>query len=144
MIKILIKIKRIFMRKNTINFWIWLLWIFGGVRVAHLLGFPCCVFVVRFSSSCDLCAESCQCLWIVHYWLPLRFSLTFICSKIDGQCKQYRISFTSRIYALAIVFLIYMWHLHGTKLIASKYFRYSQQREWVFLIRNRVQKCIKK
>ena len=25
-----------------------------------------------------LCARSCQCLWIVHSWLPLLFSLTFI------------------------------------------------------------------
>ena len=29
--------------------------------------------------SCVLCAQCCQCLWIVHSWLPLQFSLTFIC-----------------------------------------------------------------
>jgi hypothetical protein len=29
--------------------------------------------------SCVLCAQRCQCLWIVHSWLSLRFSLTFIC-----------------------------------------------------------------
>ena len=29
--------------------------------------------------SCVLCAPCCQCLWIVHSWLPHRFSLTFIC-----------------------------------------------------------------
>jgi hypothetical protein len=30
------------------------------------------------SSSGDLCTQCCQFLWIVHSWLPLRFSLTFI------------------------------------------------------------------
>ena len=30
--------------------------------------------------SCVLCAQSCQCVWTVHSWLPLRFSLWFICS----------------------------------------------------------------
>ena len=28
---------------------------------------------------CVLYTQCCQCLWIVHSWLPLRFSLTFIC-----------------------------------------------------------------
>ena len=36
------------------------------------------LFVVCFSSSCVLCAQCCQCHWIVHFWLPLQFSLTFI------------------------------------------------------------------
>jgi len=38
---------------------------------------PCCslsLFSVLWYSS-----SSCLCLWIFHYWLPLRFSLTFIC-----------------------------------------------------------------
>jgi hypothetical protein len=29
--------------------------------------------------SCVLCTLSCQFLWIVHFWLPLWYSLTFIC-----------------------------------------------------------------
>jgi hypothetical protein len=33
---------------------------------------------ILLSSSCVLCAQWCQCLWIVHSWLHLRFSLTFI------------------------------------------------------------------
>ena len=33
---------------------------------------------VCFSSSCVLCIQCCRCLWIVHYWLHLRFSLTFV------------------------------------------------------------------
>jgi hypothetical protein len=37
------------------------------------------VFCVEFLfSSCVLCTQCCQCLWIVHSWLLLRFSLTFI------------------------------------------------------------------
>ena len=34
--------------------------------------------VICFSSSCVICAQCCQCHWIVHFWLPLQFSLTFI------------------------------------------------------------------
>ena len=32
-------------------------------------------FVVFFIVLCTLC---CQCLWIVHLWLPFRYSLTFM------------------------------------------------------------------
>ena len=46
--------------------------LFTPSGVQHIL---CCVFVLFFFV---LCALSCQCLWIVHYWLPLRCSLTFI------------------------------------------------------------------
>ena len=35
------------------------------------------------SSSCVLCAQCCQYLWIVHSWLPLWFSLTFILYIFD-------------------------------------------------------------
>ena len=38
----------------------------------------CVVLVFFVSSSCVLCNQCCQCLWIVHFWLLLRFSLTFI------------------------------------------------------------------
>ena len=33
--------------------------------------------VYLLSLSCVLCIQCCMCLWIVHYWLPLRLSLTF-------------------------------------------------------------------
>ena len=36
----------------------------------------CCVFVVFFLVLCTL---GWQFLWIVHFWLALRYSLTFIC-----------------------------------------------------------------
>jgi hypothetical protein len=35
----------------------------------------CCVFVLFFFVLCTLC---CQFLWIIHVWLSLRYSLTFI------------------------------------------------------------------
>ena len=35
-------------------------------------------FCVYLSSSCVLCTQCCQFLWIVHSWLSLRFPLTFI------------------------------------------------------------------
>ena len=40
--------------------------------VQHIL---CCVFVLFFLVLCTLC---CQFLWIVHFWLPLLYSQTFI------------------------------------------------------------------
>ena len=46
---------------------------FQHFAVAHLLS-----FLLYFSSSCVLCIQCCQFLWIVHSWLPHRFSLTFI------------------------------------------------------------------
>ena len=46
--------------------------LFTYIGVQHLL---CCVFVLFVFVSCTLC---CQFLWIVHLWLPLRYSLTFI------------------------------------------------------------------
>jgi hypothetical protein len=39
--------------------------VFGGVHVAHLFSFLCCVFLFCLSSSCVLCTQCSQCLWIV-------------------------------------------------------------------------------
>jgi len=39
------------------------------------------------SSSCVLCTLCCQFLWVVHYWLPLRFSLTFAVIITPGWCS---------------------------------------------------------
>ena len=33
--------------------------------------------VYLLSLYCVLCIQCCMCLWIVHYWFPLRLSLTF-------------------------------------------------------------------
>jgi len=71
----------------------------------NLFSFPCCdVFFFCFSSSCVLCAQCCQFLWIVYFWLCLRFSLTFVilyhvthCVQKQENCtfvaEQYRIQF---------------------------------------------------
>ena len=48
--------------------------LFSHSGVQHIL---CCIFVlVFFFVLCILC---CQFLWIVHFWLPRWYSLTFIC-----------------------------------------------------------------
>ena len=51
--------------------------VFGGARVAHHFGFVLCILLC-LSSSCVFCTKCWHCLWIVHFLLPLRFSLTFI------------------------------------------------------------------
>ena len=38
----------------------------------------CVVFLICLSSSCVLCIKCCLFLWIVHFLLPIRYSLTFI------------------------------------------------------------------
>ena len=43
-----------------------------GVHVANLFRFLCCLSLLVRSIPC------CLCLWIVHSWFPLRFSLTYI------------------------------------------------------------------
>jgi hypothetical protein len=48
------------------------LWLLAHIGVQHIL---CCVFVLFVFVLCTLC---CHFLWIVHMWLPLRYSLTFI------------------------------------------------------------------
>jgi len=49
----------------------------------------CRVFVLCFclSSSCDLCVQCYQCLWIVHAWLPLWFYLAFI-YQLEGRVQN--------------------------------------------------------
>jgi hypothetical protein len=56
-----------------------------------------CIFLIAplvFSNvylSCVLCTLCCQILWIVHLWLPLWYSLTFICLV---SCVPYFVSFS--------------------------------------------------
>ena len=38
----------------------------------------CVVLFILCVFFCVLCTQCCQCLWIVHSWLPLRITLTFI------------------------------------------------------------------
>ena len=53
-----------------------------GIRVAHRFSFLCWVAVCLYS-SCVLCAQCCKCLWFVHWWSSLRFSLTFFYLSVD-------------------------------------------------------------
>jgi hypothetical protein len=49
----------------------------SGMSIIGFL-FGCLVSnVYLFSLYCVLCIQCCMCLWIVHYWFPLRLSLTF-------------------------------------------------------------------
>ena len=52
------------------------LFVFAYSGVKHILW---CAFVLFFFVLCTSC---CQFLWIVHFWLPIRYSLTFICKNI--------------------------------------------------------------
>ena len=82
----------------------------------------CFLFVCLFlfllllclSSSCVLWVICYQCLWIVHSWLPLRFSLTFFWLPL-------RFSLTF-IYSYSLI----MYMLSGER---NKYFFYSVWRE---------------
>ena len=50
----------------------------------------CFVFLFYLYLSCALCTQNWQFLWIVHYWLPLRYSLTFMCSfSFDYKCLSF-------------------------------------------------------
>ena len=56
-----------------------------------------CLFLIApsvFSNvylSCVLCTLCCPFLWIVYFWLPLRYSLTFICPV---SCVPYAVRFS--------------------------------------------------
>jgi hypothetical protein len=62
-----------------------IIWISDWGLLNRCVNGSCCSLIFSFyevfcrslSSSCVLCVRSCQCFWIVHSWLPLRFSLTF-------------------------------------------------------------------
>ena len=48
--------------------------------------------VYLLSLSCVLCIQCCMCLWIVHYWLPLRLSLTFTYCLCPVSCVMLYVS----------------------------------------------------
>ena len=52
--------------------------LFAHSAVKHIL---CCVFALFFFFLCNIC---CQFLWIFHFWLPLRYSITFILYTQDS------------------------------------------------------------
>jgi hypothetical protein len=63
--------------------------------------------------SCVLCTQCCHCLWIVHSWLVLRFSLTLICrvscvpsaTIVSGlSIPDWSFGFLWRLFALCLVY----------------------------------------
>lgn len=55
----------------------------GSVLSMFLSPFLCCVLFVILLLCClslyyFVCVQGCQCIWIVHTWLPFRFSLRLI------------------------------------------------------------------
>ena len=62
----------------------------------------CVVFWFCLYLSFALCTQFCQCLWIVHSYLPFRYSLTFICSN---KCQQLMLMSVSETYNIVLVFL---------------------------------------
>ena len=51
--------------------------LFMMLVLVHLFSFLFCVFCIVFRHSVS-CSEGCLCLWTVHLWLPIRFSLAFL------------------------------------------------------------------
>ena len=50
----------------------------SNIKLLLIFSVSVLCFLFCLSSSCDLCAQCCQYIWVVHSGLPLRFSLTFI------------------------------------------------------------------
>jgi len=48
----------------------------------------CVVFLFCLSSSYVLYTQCCHCLWIVHSWLPPRFSIMFIFLQLNRMLKH--------------------------------------------------------
>jgi hypothetical protein len=70
-------------------------------RTSENICYICCLRIVVSNTYCAVflfCLSSslrCQFLWIGHFWLPLRYSLTFI-SEIEvnvARCKAWLINF---------------------------------------------------
>ena len=61
----------------------------------------CVVFLLNLPSSCVLCTLCCQFLWIVHFSLPFRYSLTFMCTSLIV-CVPYFASFSGLSILLAL------------------------------------------
>jgi hypothetical protein len=91
-----------------------------------------CIFLIAplvFSDvylSCVLCTLCCQFLWIAHFWLPLWYSLTFICPV---SCVPYVASF-SGLYICDCPFGI-LWRLFVQCLV---YPMLPVSRDCIFLI----------
>ena len=84
---------------------VWFLFAYSGVQYISCCVFvlfeysgvqhiSCCVFALLFFVLCTLC---CQFLWTVHFWLPIRSSLTFF--------------FATSAYSCQTIFFCFMWSI---------------------------------
>jgi hypothetical protein len=95
------------------------------------LDYPFVITPLVFSDvylSCVLCTLCYQFLWIVYFWLPLWYSLTFICRPVS--CVPYVASFSGlyifdcpfgillRLFLLCLVYTILSYSLDCIFLIA--------------------------
>jgi hypothetical protein len=82
----------------------------------------CCVFVLFFFVLCTLCS---QFLRIVHFWLPLRYSLTFILTRANRRVplvKQEPLTDPSGAHQITPVFVGFVlrkreWHSLNTRVV---------------------------
>jgi hypothetical protein len=55
---------------------------YNAIGDYHIFSFLCCMCFILcwfcLSSSCVLCTQYCQFLWIVYSWFPHRFPITFL------------------------------------------------------------------
>ena len=58
----------------------------GSVLFIFSLQFSILLFLFCLSSSCVLCAQCCQCLWILHSWLPFQFVMLCLLFSLSLSC----------------------------------------------------------
>jgi hypothetical protein len=82
------------------------------------------VYLFGLSSSSVLCTKCCQFLWFVHSWLPLRFSLTFICLVCLRQvsCVPNVVSFSVCPFLIApsVFSNVYLFGLSSSSVLCTK------------------------
>jgi hypothetical protein len=74
-----------------------------GVRITHLFSF---LLNICFCRRCVSYARSCLCLWIVHSWFLLRFSLTFTCWR-----SEMKTLWLISIYVISFIIWYNIWSL---------------------------------
>ena len=106
----------------------------------HLCSFPvgsvlliflvfCAVLWFYLSLSCVLCTQCCQCLWIVHCLLPLRFSLAFILVLLKEDMNRAHIQAKHRLTFILEFELCSLWSV-GYVVFTTSIFILSK---WVFM-----------
>ena len=89
----------------------------------------CAVFWFYLSLSCVLCTQCCQCLWIVHYLLPLRISLAFKLVLLKEDMNRAHMQAKHR-FTLILEFELYSLCSVGYFVFTTSIFFLSK---WVFM-----------